>query len=281
MDNLFKGRKAVIATMHRKQDVIAPLLEEAFGLKCGVAPGYDTDLYGTFSGEVDRVLSPLETVRKKCLDAMDRYGFDIGIASEGSFGPHPTLFFAHANEELLMFIDRRNDLEVVVREISTATNFNGRRIENLRELEEFAEMVQFPSHALILKDRQEKFTRVVKGIDTPENLLKHAMKFLERFGGFYAETDMRAMYNPSRMKVIGQAAEKLVSVLKSTCPVCETPGFAVTEAKPGLPCMLCHLPTKSVKAHIFTCQKCKHTEERNNPHGKMYEQPDYCDYCNP
>ena len=281
MARIFTGRKAVIATMHRKQEVIAPEMERALGLRCTVAPSYDTDVYGTFSGEVERQLNPLDTVRQKCLDAMERYGFDIGIASEGSFGPHPTMFFAHANEELLMFIDRRNDLEVVVREISTETNFSGRTIENLRDLEDFANAVRFPSHALILKDKETKFTRVIKGITAPDDLLKHAVKMLDRFGTFYAETDMRAMYNPTRMRVIGKAAEKLAKVLQSECPQCATPGFSVREAKTGLPCSLCHLPTKSIKVHIFGCQKCGHSQEQLHPHGKRYELPEFCDYCNP
>ena len=51
----FEGREIRIATMHGKEKVIGPALEEAFKMKYSVA-AFDTDLLGTFSGEVERVL---------------------------------------------------------------------------------------------------------------------------------------------------------------------------------------------------------------------------------
>jgi hypothetical protein len=49
---LFKGRNLVIATLHGKEKVIAPLLEHALGVKIIVPEKFDTDQYGTFSGEI-------------------------------------------------------------------------------------------------------------------------------------------------------------------------------------------------------------------------------------
>ena len=67
---MFKGRKLVIATKHEKEKVIAPILEKELGVKCFVAPDLDTDLLGTFTGEVERKDDPIITARKKCLIAM-------------------------------------------------------------------------------------------------------------------------------------------------------------------------------------------------------------------
>ncbi len=78
---MFKGRTLLIATKHRKEQVISPILEEALGVKCIVSENIDTDVLGTFTGEVERTNSPLETARMKC-----------ELASEGSFGSHPYLF---------------------------------------------------------------------------------------------------------------------------------------------------------------------------------------------
>jgi len=60
----FSGKQAVLATMHGKERVIAPLLEKT-GLQLCVSGRVDTDLFGTFSGEIERPASQLETLRLK------------------------------------------------------------------------------------------------------------------------------------------------------------------------------------------------------------------------
>ena len=92
---------------HRKEQVIAPILEEAFSVKCFVNESFDTDMLGTFSGEVERKHDPVSTARLKCLKAMKLNNCDLGIASEGSFGSHPSIVFANANDEFLIFIDKK------------------------------------------------------------------------------------------------------------------------------------------------------------------------------
>ncbi|MEN9703202.1 MAG: hypothetical protein RLZZ209_628 [Bacteroidota bacterium] len=86
-----EGREIRIATMHGKEKVIGPALEKAYRMKYSVA-ALDTDLLGTFSGEVERVLTPLEAAREKCRLALEKNDAEIAIASEGSFGSHPTLY---------------------------------------------------------------------------------------------------------------------------------------------------------------------------------------------
>ncbi|MFX6226246.1 DUF6671 family protein, partial [Acinetobacter baumannii] len=80
---------------------------------------------------MERELNPLETARKKCYAAMELTGCNLAIASEGSFGAHPIIGFVPADEELLVLIDRKNNMEIKVKEISTATNFAGKEITNL------------------------------------------------------------------------------------------------------------------------------------------------------
>lgn len=110
---MFAGRKLVIATKHQKEAVIAPPIEKSLGVNCFVAKDFDTDQYGTFSGEIDRKLSPLDTARLKCYAAMKANTCDLAIASEGSFGPHPSMFFVPADDELLVLIDKKNELESI------------------------------------------------------------------------------------------------------------------------------------------------------------------------
>lgn len=278
---MFKGRSLIIATKHEKEKVIAPLLDDGLGVICFVNAAFDTDTLGTFSGEIERKLDPIATARKKCLLAMELSNCDLGIASEGSFGSHPSMFFASADDEFLIFIDKKNDLEIIARELSTETNFNGSEIKNEQELIDFADLVKFPSHGLILRASKTNNKDIVKGITNLKDLKKSFHFMFDNFKNVYAETDMRAMHNPSRMAVIEIAAKKLVDKIGSCCTQCTTPGFSVTDAKKGLACDLCGSPTNSTLSFIYSCQKCHFEKEEMYPHQKRTEDPMYCDYCNP
>lgn len=110
---MFQGRNLVIATKHEKEKVIAPILESQLGVKCFVPSDLDTDKLGTFTGEVDRKEDSITTARNKCLMAMGLTNCDLAIASEGSFGSHPTIYFAAADDEFLIFIDKKIILKLV------------------------------------------------------------------------------------------------------------------------------------------------------------------------
>ena len=278
---MFTNRELVIATMHHKEQVIQPILESNLGCICVVPSNFDTDNLGTFSGEVNREKDPISTARKKCELAMDLTNAPIAIASEGSFGPHPSYFFASADDEFLVFIDKQNDIEIVVRELSLETNFNAAYITVEKDLLAFALTAKFPSHGLIVRKSPDEVIDIYKGITDWNELLSKFTLLKTEYDKVYIETDMRAMYNPTRMEVIRKLTLKLVDKIKSTCPNCATPGFAVTEVKEGLPCSYCQSPTRSVKSHIYCCLKCDFTEVKQFPNGKQFEEPMYCDNCNP
>lgn len=278
---MFQNRKLLIATKHGKEQVIAPLVEQALGVSCFVTTKFDTDTLGTFSGEVPRKEDALSTLRNKCLLAMGKNGCELGIANEGSFGAHPSVFFAAADDELMIFIDLQNEIEIVVREISMNTNFKALSTNNEAELLAFANEVKFPSHGLIMKPEENDYSKIIKGITTWDDLKQHFQEFLAEFGCVYLETDMRANFNPTRMQVIEKATLKLVQAIHSKCPNCQMPGFVVTEALSGLPCSWCHEPTNSTLLYKYTCKKCDFTNEHYFPHQKTEEDPAYCDFCNP
>lgn len=279
--DIFEGRKILIATKHHKELVIAPIFEKELGLRCFVSNKFDTDILGTFSGEVSRKDDALTTLKKKCFLAMEKNHCDLVIASEGSFGAHPSVFFASADDELMMLMDAKNNLEVVVREISMDTNFNASTITNETELLEFAKRVSFPSHGLILKPSENDYSKVIKGITNFDGLKKHFYDYMNEYGSVYVETDMRANFNPTRMNVIEKTAQKLLQALLSECPECKTPGFTVTKALPGLPCSWCNTPTASTLSFLYNCKKCDFTKEVLYPHQKIKEDPTYCNLCNP
>ncbi|WP_396194443.1 DUF6671 family protein [Flavobacterium sp.] len=278
---MFDGRNLLIATKHRKETVIAPLFSDAFGVHCFTSDEFDTDSLGTFSGEIARKKNIIETLRDKCDLASKTVGADLVVASEGSFGAHPTLFFAHADDEWIILKDYRNNLEITAREMSVETNFNGEAIANKPMLKAFADKVQFPTHGIILKPAEANYNKVIKDIENWVELDQQFDKLINEFGTAYAETDMRAMRNPTRMKVIAKVTEKLIAKIKNTCPSCDYPGFDVTEIKPGLPCSNCLLPTRSTLSHIYQCKNCNHTAEKRHPRILLFEDPMYCDHCNP
>lgn len=281
MSDLFAGRTLLIATKHGKEKVIAPVLELALGVKCVVTADLDTDTLGTFTGEVERKDDPIVTARKKCLWGMELTGCDLAVASEGSFGPHPLIGFVPCDDEYLVFLDRAHDVDIAIRELSTETNFAGADVRTTEELLGFACDARFPSHGLIMRKAKDDYTMIVKGIAQPDKLLDAFDYFIRTYGTMYVETDMRAMHNPTRMRVIQRAAEKLAQRLTDLCPQCRFPGFAVTAVHPGLPCALCHAPTRSALNHVYACRKCAFAREEKYPGGKMTENPMYCDLCNP
>jgi hypothetical protein len=272
----FEGREIRIATMHGKEKVIGPALEEAFKMKYSVA-AFDTDLLGTFSGEVERLLTPLEAAREKCRLALETDYAEIAIASEGSFGTHPTLYFMPSDEEILLLVDRKNDLEIAVKHTSLQTNYGYFSTESEEPVADFLKRVKFPSHALIVKTADF----IEKGIQSKEQLDRAINACISLNGQYQLMTDMRAMYNPSRMRVIQEATDKLIQKMQSECPGCSRPGFGITDALKGLLCSTCSMPTRSVKTVIYSCEGCHYTEKADFPEGKTEEDPMFCDFCNP
>lgn len=278
---MFQGRKLLIATKHEKEKVISPIIESELGVISEINTLFDTDSLGTFSGEIDRKDDVITTLKKKCLQAMDLHNVDLAIASEGSFGAHPSVFFLPGNEEFLILIDLKNNLEITASELVTDTNFNAQFVSEKDELLEFAKRVHFPSHGLILKSDKEKWEKIYKGITNEDELIETFENLKQEFGKAYVETDMRANYNPTRMNVIEKTTRKLVDKIKNECPQCACPGFDVTSVKRGLACSQCNSETQSILSLLYCCKKCNYSLEKMYPNNKKSEDPMYCDYCNP
>jgi len=64
-DCLYRKTVAVLATMHRKERATALVLKEGLGLMVRLAAGVDTDIFGTFSRDVERTGSQLDAARAR------------------------------------------------------------------------------------------------------------------------------------------------------------------------------------------------------------------------
>ncbi|MBE9170839.1 hypothetical protein IQ238_26120 [Pleurocapsales cyanobacterium LEGE 06147] len=180
--SLFSDRTAVLATMHHKERVIAPILNRDLGVKVIVPANFDTDRFGTFTRDIARAGNQLEAARHKAEKVLAVTGEGLAIASEGSFFPHPAFPFVACDRELVLLRDRVNHLEIVGEELSTETNYAHTSIQTIEETLEFAQKVGFLEHALVAmtckdtrdvaapvkRDRQEIF----KGIDRQTKLIE-------------------------------------------------------------------------------------------------------------
>lgn len=279
------GSLAVIATMHGKERVIAPLLAEGLGLECRVAEGLDTDRFGTFSRERARDGSALDAARAKAAAALALMPeARIAIASEGSFAPHPHIPFAPLGRELVLLIDRVTGLEIAGHDTTLDVRYAHAIIRAPEEAQAFAERIGFPGHALIVMgcagDAPLPAVALSKGITRPEALAEAVAAAIAQSGAAFIETDMRAHHNPTRMAAIARAGQDLVSRYTSRCPACAQPGFAAVERIAGLPCEWCGTPTGLALADVFACTACGHREQRPASHAASAD-PAHCPRCNP
>ena len=104
---------------------------------------FNTDQFGTFSGEIERSQSPVDTLKAKCQLGFDVTACDLVIATEGSFGAHPDLPFCAAHDELILLMDFKNNVSFSARILTTETNFQGKKIKSEEELIAFGESIDF------------------------------------------------------------------------------------------------------------------------------------------
>lgn len=244
----------------------------------------DTDTLGTFSGEVERDGNALECARRKCEWGRNTRDADYFLSSEGSFGPHPWIPFLPWDQEILYFRDYKRGFDLHLVHGSEKTNYQMQAVQAYDELEVFAESAKFPSHSLIIRpNEQAGFEMLFKGI-RDHGSLKHA--YVESLkhskdGKVWAETDMRADQNPSRMAVIAELAAKTAQRLAASCPSCGCPGWGEVKVSYGLPCEYCDRPSEMVAQHILGCPLCNHQLLLPRSDGLVTAPEVNCGWCNP
>ena len=276
----FKDRSAVIANKHSKERVMAPILEEALGLKIIVPKEIDTDQFGTFTLDIPRKGSQLDAARNKAQEGIRLTGLDIGIASEGTFAPYG---FTNANTEIVILIDLKNNWEFVGGNKSLQTNIAETNASSVEEALIFARQVGFPKHGLVVRKNKSDTKYMQKGI-TSKIKLKEAVEKILKLplnNKVLIETDMRAHLNPTRMEVIQAATLDLVQTIKRRCMECGTPGMKYIKSNPGLPCSLCGLKTDNTLSITYECQSCHTVSDEMYPYGIKACDPANCQWCNP
>jgi len=270
--------------MHGKERAIAPIATRYLGLEVQVPEGLDTDAFGTFSREVERRGTPLQAARAKVSAGFSLApGAQFGLASEGSFGPHPFIPFLPMAREIVVLIDRHSGLELVGQFAGVRTNFAHAVVDTVEAGRAFGARIGFPGHGLIvtasLDGAPAPQVALFKAIDGWDALDEAINRVTSLTGAALVETDMRAHRNPRRMLAIRRATLDLVRRSWSACPACGRPGYGVTGRLPGLPCADCGGPTLKIRAEVLTCAGCAHQQERTVPAATA--DPGSCGDCNP
>ncbi|MCB0878014.1 MAG: hypothetical protein KDC46_03435 [Thermoleophilia bacterium] len=265
--------RAALGTRHGKLPAIAPQLEP-LGIEV-VPVELDTDRFGTFSGTIPRTGTQLETATAKARASAAAAGLELGLASEGAFGPDPVIGLVAVGIELVVLHDPRRRRVVVGRDATHDTNYAHATVRDLAEARTFIAragrnghghglLAHADDHVIELQDEEDDVRRL---------LLDHPLLRLE--------TDMRAHRNPTRMRAIERAAHDLARNLRQPCPSCERTGVADLEPRAGLPCECCRRPTGRVAWIDARCSWCEAPFTLPPRHGLEFANPGECAGCNP
>ncbi len=245
MEHPFFGKTVLVATKHGKEAVLAPLFEQ-LGMKCLAAP-LDTDIFGTFSGEIERQGTVRETLRKKISACQQLYpDAEFILASEGSFGPHPLIGFIPTDLESLLFYQVDTQIEIQAEYLDTQPVHEQKVLLPGDDFKSYLQKIGFPEQAVMVHPEMAKIP-VFKGIND-KDVLRQALFDVSRkssTGKVMICTDVRACCSPRRRVAIGEAGKKLIEKLTSFCPQCHFPGFAISRGVPGMVCGECGEATQA------------------------------------
>jgi hypothetical protein len=257
----YYGEPIVLTSKHNKLTLIQPAFRDIAGLTV-VEQHLDTDLLGTFSGEVERTFPPLETAIRKAELGLIKTGAQLGLASEGSIGSDPLIPFAISNIEHLVLVDK-------VRGIVISEAFRSLEIVKVSEavapgedLEQLLLSAGFPEQKLIAKPNQvdgEGSLNPIKAISTRESLLDAIAECAKQSkdGKARIEPDYRAHNSPSRAKNIIKVAEMLATRILKLCPTCNCPGWGKVGYDYGLSCQACDThDSTAVRQEVLGCASC-------------------------
>ena len=271
-------QKAFVATKHGKDLILNPVFAAQWGLDVA-ALDVDTDLLGTFSGEVPRPGDVRSTLRAKVSMALEvRPDAEVVLATEGSFGPDPVLGWVPLHEEVLLWSWPQQGKELWLAHRSHDTNFSSTDSSEWTEVQRWALRVGFPTAHVILRDAQGQV--LAKGISDPVEL-ERLWRAAAVGGAPRVETDMRADRNPKRREVLRTLAVKTREAFEALCPNCQFPLLGPRPGAPGAPCSACGSATRRPRLLKAECTECGQVEVRDSDDQLNGVDPAICDRCNP
>lgn len=261
-------KTVTLLTKHHKSLQIAPALNE-LGIELIEINFFDTDQLGTFSGEIERKLSPMQCALEKAKLAVELSGSNVGLGSEGSFGGGPLPGVMNWNQEIICLYQKQPEL-IIYASAEGPTPLRAIKADSADDLS--SKLSDFESQKWIMRCSDG----VLKGLELQEVIVMHQMDFIQ--WPVVIEPDLRAMHSPHRQIMITEAALNLSERLQSKCPNCQAINFWPDQRLFGPPCNLCGEPTNEVKSIVYTCNNCLHVETIVT---KGLGDACYCNSCNP
>lgn len=273
--------EALLTSKHQKLPLVNPHFRRSCGLIV-VEKALDTDLFGTFAGEVERVGTPLETAVQKARYGLENTDYSIGLASEGSIAPDYLIPFIQSDIEIMVLVDTKND--IVISEIHRSFDITAvsTTITLDEDLTEFLRSADFPNHHLIVQPDETHDGKIFKGIESISQL-REAIALSAKASSsnqIRIQSDLRANHSPSRQKNISEVARLLASRVASLCPQCAMPGWGLKDYLRGLDCSACSLSLpNAIHREILGCVKCPSTSLGSVIATDV--EPASCPQCNP
>lgn len=261
-------KTAALLTKHRKSQQLAPVLCD-IGIELVEINFFDTDQLGTFSGEIERTLTPQDCALEKAKKAVELSGLNVGLGSEGSFGGGPMGGLLNWNQEIICLYQKEPEL-VIYASAAGPTPLRNLQADSLEELTQA--LSQFEMQKWILRCPDG----VLKGLSDKQIIALHQTPFTK--WPVSVEPDLRAMSSPLRQVMIQKAALNLSERLQSRCPQCDEVDFWPDEREFGPACQLCGHPTNEIKSFISRCKKCGYYEYETHLHRGNER---FCNQCNP
>lgn len=274
-------QKIVLTTKHDKLRLIQPAFEQMIGCTL-IEANLDTDQLGTFSGEIARLAPPRETAIQKARLGMIETGLPFGIASEGSVGPDLIVPFLNSNIEHLVLVDDQRKIVIHESYRSLEITAVSAKVLPNDDLSEFLKKADFPAHRLIVHPNTPEIKEFIKGIGTLEDLVMAIEKCasMSPDGVAVVESDLRAMYSPSRQRNIEHAAQALARRVSQLCPDCQVPGWGQVGYEKGVKCTECgFINLEAVRQEILGCISCEYRELGTIIATEL--DPAKCQFCNP
>lgn len=274
--------RVALGTMHRKEEAIAPPLAK-LGVSLVVPANLDTDQFGTFSGETPRVGTMLDAARAKARLAAREAGLSVGLASEGAYGPHPSIPLLPLGREILLWRNEVTGHEIVEMMLDDTPCFDQTVVSAVSDAADFLDRVDLAQTAVVVAPKSPGAPPLVKGERDRKNVLEAVQQAMQASPEKLAviQTDMRAHMNDRRMTLIAGLAERLAARLATPCPACGAPGFGIARSERGLACKDCGAETELVRALILACGACRFETEGPRPDGRLEAEPAECPECNP
>lgn len=278
IDSRWRGQALLIPTQHGKGAALRAALGPALGVEVEEL-AIDTDSFGTFSGTVPRPDGALGALTRKITAARAaRPDARILVASEGSFGPHPSIPWLSVNAEYLRWHDAESGFDLTVSSVSTRPHHLTQSITGLAALDQaLLDRFRFPAHGLMVAAPGSVISEHTAITDT--DTLRAAVSItLKRHGAAELRSELRAHMNPTRMRHIQRTAWRLANRLRSACPACAAAGFGESVPLRGRPCAACGFPSSDSLGRRWRCLHCAHQIERLIP---GFADPQRCPLCNP